>query len=66
MGTKETASQIQQRAIKEVARKLRSQQSKLRMDIDARAFEIKRLNEKQTQEKREMAELGRLIKQLNL
>ena len=61
---KERSEHIQNLAVKEVINSLRHMQSKLQIDIDVRTLQMKRATEKQTQQKREKAELGKLIKKL--
>lgn len=63
MSTKESAAKIKEAALKSVINRLRSEQEKLKYSINKRAYEMKALVRKQTQEKREKAELGKIINQ---
>lgn len=61
MSTKLSSAKTKKKAIDAVIEKLRHEQSKLRRTVNRRTYDIKNLVEKQTQEKRQIAELGLLI-----
>lgn len=65
MSTKESAALIREQAIKSIIVRLEGEQKKLKYSINRRTYELQDLTRKQTQEKREKAELGDIIKKLN-
>ena len=64
MSTKKSTAAIRKNAIDAVVNKLRQEQSRLKRSLKMRTYEIKKLVENQSQEKREIAELGLLIKNI--
>ena len=65
MSTKQKDKEIKAKALSAVIKKLTKEQETLRWSVKDRKFKMHQLSDKQTQEKREIAELGKLIRGLH-
>jgi hypothetical protein len=65
MSNKIEADSVRELAVRSVITRLESEQKKLRYSVEKRTYEIQQATRLQTQEKREIAELGAIIKKLN-
>tara|TARA_R110000764_G_scaffold215303_1_gene302012 strand:- start:364 stop:564 length:201 start_codon:yes stop_codon:yes gene_type:complete len=65
MSNRIEAESIREQAVRSVISRLEAEQKKLRLSVEKRTYEMQQATRKQTQEKREIAELGAIIKQLN-